>query len=58
MRAVKVAAQAGLIGWRAEFIALAYQLGTLMFPVLAPVALWVAFDPPLLGRLAAPQQTP
>ena len=55
---LQVSAQAGLIGWRAEFTALAYQLGTLMFPVLAPVALWVGFNQALLGRLAAPQQTP
>lgn len=55
---MQVSAQAGLIGWRAEFIALAYQLGTLMLPVLAPVALWVGFSPSPLARLAAPQQTP
>lgn len=55
---MQVSAQAGLMGWRAEFTALAYQLGTLMFPVLAPVALWVGFNQSLLGRLAAPQQTP
>jgi hypothetical protein len=55
---MQVSAQAGLMGWRAESIALAYQLGSLMFPVLAPVAVWVGFNQPLLGRLAAPQRTP
>ena len=52
----EVSSQAGLTGWRAELIAIAYQLGTLMFPVLAPVVLWVAFNQALLARLAAPQQ--
>lgn len=36
--------QAGLAGWRAEFAALAYQLGSLIFPTLAPVACWVAMQ--------------
>ncbi len=46
-----VGAQAGLLGWRAEAIALAYQFGSLMFPALVPVALWVAFERPLIGGL-------
>jgi hypothetical protein len=46
-----VAAQAGLLGWRAEVIALAYQLGSLLFPVLVPVVLWVALNRPLFGTL-------
>jgi hypothetical protein len=54
----EVATLAGLVGWRAEIIALAYQLGTLMFPVLAPVALWVGFNQPLLARLTAPRKAP
>jgi hypothetical protein len=55
---MQVAVQAGLTGWRAEFVALAYQLGSLMFPVLAPVAVWVGFNQPLLSRLSATRQTP
>lgn len=47
----EVSAQAGLAGWRAEIIALAYQLGTLIFPALAPVALWIAFDRRLFSEL-------
>ena len=31
-----VSMQAGLAGWRAEFIALAYQMGALIFPSLVP----------------------
>jgi len=38
-----VAAQAGLLGAR-EAIALAYQVGNLVFPSLVPVALFVAFS--------------
>lgn len=40
MNGPEIAAKAGLWNWRAEFIALAYQLGTLLFPALAPVVLW------------------
>ena len=36
----EVAAQAGLLGWRREFIALGYQIGSLIFPSLIPVVLW------------------
>ena len=39
-----VAAQAGLLGWRREAIALGYQVGALILPSLAPVLLWVAFN--------------
>ena len=46
-----VSAQAGLLGWRAEGIALAYQVGSLMFPALIPVALWVGFNRQTLGAL-------
>ena len=37
-----VSAKAGLFGWRAEAIALCYQLGVLIFPSLVPVVLWAA----------------
>jgi hypothetical protein len=43
----EVAAHAGLAGWRAEAVALGYQAGSLLLPSLAPVALWVAFNPQL-----------
>ena len=36
----EVAAQAGLLGWRSELIALGYQTGSLIFPSLVPVVLW------------------
>lgn len=39
-----VAAQAGLLGWRGEAIALGYQIGNLIFPSLIPVMLWVVFS--------------
>ena len=38
----EVSAQAGLLGWRAEVIALCYQLGVLIFPSLVPIVLWAA----------------
>ena len=37
-----ISAQAGLFGWRAEAIALCYQIGVLIFPSLVPVVLWAA----------------
>lgn len=46
-----VSAPAGLLGRRAEVIALAYQIGSLLFPALIPVALWVAFNRPLFRGL-------
>ena len=39
-----IAAQAGLSGWRVETVALGYQLGSLIFPVLIPVMLWAGFN--------------
>ncbi len=47
----EVSARAGLLGWRAEAIALSYQLGSLVFPALAPVALWMAFNRPFVADL-------
>jgi hypothetical protein len=46
----EVAAQAGLLGAR-EAIALAYQVGNLVFPSLVPVALFVAFSRPFIETL-------
>ena len=48
----EVAARAGLLGSR-EAIALAYQVGNLVFPSLVPVALFVAFNRPYIRSLAA-----
>jgi len=47
----EVSARAGLLGWRAEAVALSYQLGSLVFPALVPAALWMAFNRPLLASL-------
>lgn len=53
-----VAAQAGVAGWRAEAIALGYQIGTLILPSLVPVALWAAFNRPFIqGLLRPPSRT-
>jgi hypothetical protein len=51
----EVAAQAGVAGWRAEAIALGYQIGTLILPSLVPVALWAALNRPFLQGLLRPQ---
>jgi hypothetical protein len=40
----EISAQAGLFGWRAEAIALGYQIGILIFPSLIPIVLWAAFN--------------
>ena len=44
----EVSAQAGLLGWRREFIALGYQIGNLIFPSLIPVVLWAVFSRPFI----------
>ena len=52
---------AGLGGWRAEAIALGYQLGTLLLPALAPVLLWAAASRGFIARmlqLPQPAQPP
>jgi hypothetical protein len=46
-----IAMQAGLGGWRSELIALGYQVGVLVLPNLAPVALWALFSRPFIARL-------
>ncbi|HET7731699.1 MAG TPA: exosortase H-associated membrane protein, partial [Usitatibacter sp.] len=57
-----VSALAGLRGWRAEFTALAYQLGALVFPSLVPIVAWAAGNRPLIARLSrglgAPRELP
>jgi len=47
-----LAAQAGLTGWPAEAGALGYQAGSLLFPPLVPIVLWVLFERPFVERLA------
>jgi hypothetical protein len=54
----EVSSQAGLMGWRAEVIALAYQLGSLIFPALAPVALWMALNRRFFTDLVQPNAHP
>ena len=57
----QVAAQAGLVGWRREAIALGYQLGTLVLPSAVPVVLWAAFNRTFIASLlreADPGATP
>lgn len=47
----EVALDAGLLGWRGEVAAFAYQLGSLLFPTFVPVALWVAMQMEYLREL-------
>lgn len=47
--------QAGLGGWRAPFIALAYQAGSLIFPTLVPLATWAALERRFIESLVAPR---
>jgi hypothetical protein len=53
----EISAQAGLSGWRAEAIALGYQIGILIFPSLVPVVLWALFNRSFIEKLLrAPPQ--
>ena len=54
----ELAGRAGIVAWRAEGIALSYQLGSLIFPALAPVALWMAFNRPLVADLVRRRVAP
>ena len=47
-----IVAQAGLAGWRAEAAAVGYQLGSLVLPALAPIALWVLLQRAFVERIA------
>ena len=51
----EVAAQAGLAGWRAEAIALGYQVGALILPSLVPVVLWALFSREFIESLLRPE---
>lgn len=47
----QVATQAGIGGAEREVIALGFQLGSLIFPTLVPVAFWGLFDRPFVEGL-------
>ena len=49
----EVAAQVGLTGWGREAVALGYQFGSLMLPIIAASSLWIALNRPLLEALLA-----
>lgn len=49
----EISAQAGLAGGIREALALGYQLGSLIFPTVVPVVLWIAFNRPFLERVLA-----
>jgi hypothetical protein len=51
----EVSAQAGLLGWRSEVIALSYQIGSLIFPSLIPVVLWASFNRMFIENLLRSQ---
>lgn len=53
----EVAAQAHIAGAQREVIALGFQLGSLIFPTLVPVAYWAFFDRPFLERMLRPRAT-
>jgi len=46
-----LALQAGLVGWKSEFVAFGYQLGSLICPVLAPVAIWAGLEKRFVDQL-------
>lgn len=48
------ASQAGVVGGMREFVALAYQLGALMFPALVPVLVWAATQRRFIASLVRP----
>jgi len=55
----QVSAQAGFSAGEREAIVFGYQLGSLIFPPLVPVALWAAFNRRFLeAMLRAPGRTP
>ena len=46
-----VAAQTGISPWQREIIAVGYQVGTLILPTVAPIALWLALNRRLIPML-------
>jgi hypothetical protein len=53
----EISAQAGLLGWRAETIALCYQVGTLILPSLIPVVAWALSNTGFLAKLLSRDYT-
>lgn len=49
----EAAAQVGITGWGREAVALGYQFGYLMLPIIAASSLWIALNRPLLDALLA-----
>ena len=49
----EAAAQVGLTGWGREAVALGYQFGYLMLPIIAASSLWIALNRPMLDALLA-----
>lgn len=54
----EISMRAGLSGWRAEALALGYQVGSLIFPSLVPVLLWAWFCRDFIARLRPPPAGP
>jgi hypothetical protein len=50
-------ARANLVGWRAEAVALGYQLGSLIFPAVAPVITWAALRRSFIQELIGARST-
>lgn len=48
----EIALQAGIVGWRREFAALGFQLGSLILPALAPIAAWAVLERRRIAELA------
>lgn len=54
----EIAAQAGIVGWKREAAALGYQMGSLIFPALAPVVAWAVMQRAFIERLARKDPAP
>jgi hypothetical protein len=50
----EVASRAGVAGAFREFAALAYQIGALVFPALAPIVVWAAIQRRFIASLVRP----
>ena len=54
----EVAEKVGISGWGREAIALGYQFGYLMLPVIAASSIWIALNRPLLTTLLTRHDLP
>ena len=54
----EVAEKVGIGGWGREAIALGYQFGYLMLPVIAASSIWIALNRPLLATLLTRYDSP